>query len=171
MFAATATGDREAFARLYQLTSGRLLAVAFRILRQRESAEEVLQEAYVIIWQKAHQQTQRKAPFAWMATIVRHRAIDRLRAQRDRHNPTVELDAEILAKLAVETGNDEILEQLSAGIRECLRNLKTGLRQAVLLAYYYGMSHPEIAAELDAPLGTVKSWVRRGLLQLKDCMD
>lgn len=172
LFAATATGDRQAFARLYQLTRGRLMAVALRIVRERHLAEEVLQDAYVTIWRKAGQQTHRQSPFAWMATIVRHRAIDRWRTQRSSHETRVEQsDADILAALAIDTGSDKALEQLLDAIRECIRGLRMEQRQAILLAFYYGMAHHEIAAHLDAPLGTVKSWVRRGLLQLKNCME
>lgn len=171
LFAATAAGNRQAFARLYQLTSGRLLAVALRIVKQRELAEEILQDAYITIWNKSHQQTQRESPFAWMATIVRHRAIDRLRTLRNPTNATLELDDETLARLELNTASDETLEHLADGIRDCLYGLKAGPRQAILLAFFYGMAHGEIAAELDTPLGTVKSWVRRGLLQLKDCIE
>ncbi len=162
---ATAQGDRQAFARVYQLSSARLFAVALRITRRRETAEDALQDAYVTIWRKAGQYyPDRGAPMAWMTTIVRSRAIDHLRkrAETDRE-PAVE---------PVADGYDEVL--VNAGtleIRGCLDALPENQRKAILLAYYYGLTHPELAVELAAPLGTVKSWVRRGLLQLKECVD
>ena len=171
LFAATVGGDRKAFARLYRLTNGRLLALALRIVKRRDLAEEVLQDAYVTIWSKASQQTERASPFAWMATVVRHRAIDRLRSQRTGQVTMVELDSEALLELTADPSSVEDIGLLSDGIHECVRRLKAGQRQAILLAYYYGMTHEEISTELDAPLGTVKSWVRRGLLELKDCID
>ena len=169
---ASGRGDRQAFARLYNLSASRLLPIALRILRQRESAEEVLQEAYITIWKKAGQyHPDRGRPLAWMGTIVRNRSIDAVRS-RDRE-PRSEaslddvIDAGLGAELTIETPYDAI----DSGLRGCLELLQAKQQKAIVLAYYYGHTHEELANSLDTPLGTVKSWVRRGLLQLKECLD
>ena len=162
---ATAQGDRQAFARVYQLSSARLFAIALRITRRRDLAEEVLQEAFVTIWRKAGQYyPDRGAPMAWMTTIVRSRAIDALRRRPpETQEPEVETAPVDQDAAWINTGALEI--------RGCLDTLPENHRKAILLAYYYGLTHVELADELAAPLGTVKSWVRRGLLQLKECVD
>ena len=163
LLAAAAKGDRQAFGRIYQLSSGRLFAVALRITRRRELAEEVLQEAYVTIWHKAHQYyPDRGAPMAWMTTIVRNRAIDHLR-RRPREDQ--ELDQEAPGDI------DAWFDGAAADVRGCLAVLPGNQRQAILLAYYYGMTHEELALQMSAPLGTVKSWVRRGLSRLRECYE
>ncbi len=162
---ATAEGDKEAFARLYQLSSGRLFAIALRVTRSRDIAEDVLQDAFVTIWRKAGQYyPDRGAPMAWMTTIVRSRAIDALR-RRPAEAPEPEVEKAPVDQEAawINTGSLEM--------RGCLDKLPENHRKALLLAYYYGLTHVELAEELNAPLGTVKSWVRRGLLQLKECVD
>ena len=172
LLAATAQGDRQAFGRLYQRTSGRLFALALGILRRRDLAEDVLQEAYLTVWSKAAQQhAGRASPFAWMATIVRHRAIDRLRARTNDPEPVADINLVADSVVAEVSDEREILAALSASVRQCLERLDEKRRDAILLAYYYGMTHEEISARLDTPLGTTKSWVRRGLLQLKGCLE
>ena len=172
LLAATAQGDRQAFGRLYQLTSGRLFALALQILKRRELAEDVLQEAYLTVWSKAAQQhAGRASAFAWMATIVRHRAIDRLRARVNNPEPVADVNLVSDAVVAEVADEREILAALSASVRQCLERLNENRRGAILLAFYYGMTHEEIAERLDTPLGTTKSWVRRGLLQLKGCLE
>ena len=172
LLAATAQGDRQAFGRLYQRTNGRLFALALGILRRRDLAEDVLQEAYLTVWSKAAQQhAGRASPFAWMATIVRHRAIDRLRARTNDPEPVADINLVADSVVAEVTDEREILAALSASVRQCLERLDEKRRDAILLAYYYGMTHEEISARLDTPLGTTKSWVRRGLLQLKGCLE
>ncbi len=172
LLAATAQGDRQAFGRLYQRTSGRLFALALQILTRRDAAEDVLQDAYLTIWSKAAQQRAgRGSAFAWMATIVRHRAIDRLRARTNIPEPVADIDRVTDAVASEVADEGEILAALSASVRQCLERLDENRRGAILLAYYYGMTHEEIAARLAKPLGTTKSWVRRGLLQLKGCLE
>jgi len=167
LLAASGQGDRRAFQQVYQLSSPRLYGIALRMLRQREQAEEVLQEAFVAIWRKAsHYQPERGEPLAWMASIVRNRAIDRLRAEKRAPNTVATLDDIPEARLAEDLsglGDD--------GLAGCLEQLKADQRGAIILAYYHGLTHEELAAHFDAPLGTVKSWVRRGLIRLKDCLD
>jgi len=167
-----AQGDRKALERVYRLTSGALLGVAVRILRDRESAEEVLQESFVQVWRKVDQYAPDKGSgFTWIATIVRNRSIDRLRAQQ-RERQHVDR-SESLEDLEIPTFADdlEVSRDDTRTLMACVQKLGENYRQAILLAYYYGLTHEELASRMDAPLGTVKSWVRRGLMQLKACLE
>ncbi len=171
LLAATAGGDRGAFQQVYQLSGPRLFAIALRILRRRELAEEVLQEAFVSIWRKPGQyQPERGEPLAWMARIVRNRAIDHIRAESRAPQDQTSLDKIPEARLEAE-GAVAFADHGTGALRDCLGHLKKDQRNSIVLAYYYGLTHEELAARLETPLGTVKSWVRRGLMQLKDCLD
>ena len=169
---AVGQSDRRAFARLYKLSAPTLFAIAVRLLRRRELAEEVMQEAYVAIWRKAGQyQLGRGQPMAWMIAIVRNRAIDRLRRQAREPNVAANLD-DLTEFLPNENrGAADPTSAVGASLRECLDRLKESQQRAILLAYYHGLTHEELAKRLDAPLGTVKSTVRRGLLRLKECLE
>ncbi|MCP5152976.1 MAG: sigma-70 family RNA polymerase sigma factor [Ectothiorhodospiraceae bacterium] len=172
LLGAVALGDRRAFARLYAVTGPRMLAIALRIVRRRDVAEDVLQEAFLVVWTRAAQwDGGATSAFGWLATIVRHRAIDRLRADavhaRRRHERT---ELEQLPEMPAEPAASTV-GRVGRRIDECLAALAPDRREAVLLAYYYGLSHEELAARLAAPLGTVKSRVRRGLAQLRECLQ
>lgn len=168
--------DRAAFAHLYRLTSHHLLGVAWRITLRREQAEEVLQDAFISVWQHAGgYQRAIASPMTWLINIVRNRAIDGLRAGREenaRTQPLAGEDGEI--DLPADPGAEP--PQLLAasitrlGLDRCMASLTAPQRQAVALAYYRGLAHGEIAETLAAPLGTVKAWVRRGLDRLKSCL-
>lgn len=165
-----ARGDRDAFDDLYQVTSRRLYPIVRRIVIKPDLAEDVLQETYLTIWRKAGQYNDRRGPaFGWIAAIARNRSIDRLRRNNSRPRDDVALDdaengAENLVAAGARPDGGEV-----ATIRQCVEALQSNHRKAILLGYYYGMSHEEMASHLHTPLGTVKSWVRRGLLQLKEC--
>lgn len=172
LLAATARGEQAAFARLYRLTAPKLFAVALRMLRREDWAEEVLQECYMRIWDHARDYREGlSAPMTWMASIVRNRCLDWLR------RPAVEVaDAEgevAAATAAPGPGPAEGLDRVQAArrINECLQALEAKQRQAIVLAFYEGRSHSELAAHLREPLGTVKTWVRRGLLRLRACLE
>lgn len=165
--------DQRAFAELYRRTSGRLLGVAMRIVRRRDWAEEVLQESYVSIWNHAPEFDRvRAAPMTWMTTIVRNRALDWAR------RPRMEQSDEGLESI-VENFEDTApgpLEQLQAAsssglLTECMRQLSGQQRQSIALAYLHGLSHSELADHLEQPLGTIKTWIRRGLEKLRGCLD
>lgn len=172
--AATAEGDERAFQQLYSATSSQLYGVLLRILRQPDRAQDALQDAYVRIWQKADTYSpERGAPLTWLSSIARYRALDMLRRKR----PEVALPEEpdMIATLleddqslspAEENENQQSLD----AIRDCLSTLAPQQRDSVLLAYYEGLTHQELAARMNAPLGTVKSWIRRGLLRLRECL-
>lgn len=172
-----AQGDERAFFALYQATAAHLLGVALLLMKRRERAEEVLQESFVNVWDHAGQFVQTQAsPMSWLISIVRHKALDHLRRSRytDRH---VSLDAgDGLAAHRVASDTADPLALLSAasarlGLETCLGSLEAPLRQSLALAYYEGLSHPEIAGRLQAPLGTVKTWLRRGIDRLRACLN
>ena len=170
-----ALGDRAAFEQVYRATCAHLLGVAFRILNNRERAEEVLQEAFMNVWHSAGGFNASVAgPMTWLINIVRNKAIDALRSGKTERTSTFALDDEALAMAADEAQQPQALlerglERLR--ITECMGGLGASQRQALALAYYRGMVHTEIAETLGAPLGTVKAWVRRGLDRLKACLD
>ena len=172
LLAQCALRNQRAFAELYGLTSAKLFGVALRILRRRDWAEEVLQECYVSVWNHAGDYAvQRSAPLTWMTSIVRNRSLDWLR--RPQHEATGEE-----YDIAVEAWQDDSagpLERLAASseaaaLERCLRQLDGKQRQSIMLAFYHGLSHSEVAGHMKQPLGTVKTWVRRGLERLKTCL-
>jgi RNA polymerase sigma-70 factor (ECF subfamily) len=172
LLAACAQRDREAFARLYQASSAKLFGVALRIVRREDWAEEVLQESYVNIWN--HAQNYRaglSAPMTWMTSIVRNRCLDWLR------RPSKEVaDPEGALVAHAESNGPGPLEALersndAKALAKCLGRLEGKQRQAIMLAFFEGLSHSELAAHLREPLGTVKTWVRRGLAHLKVCLE
>jgi RNA polymerase sigma-70 factor (ECF subfamily) len=171
LLVATGAGDRAAFERLYRATAPRLLAVALRLLRDRASAEDVLQECFVIVWQRAAAfAPERASAMTWMNTIVRHRCLDRLRS-RPREATIDDTDAhgDPIANLPDGRPDPEhrLAEAQSEGrAARMLERLPGHYRQALTLAFRAGLSHSEIATHLGVPLGTAKSWVRRGLEEL-----
>jgi RNA polymerase sigma-70 factor (ECF subfamily) len=175
LLARVALRDRAAFEQVYRATCAHLLGVAFRILNQRERAEEVLQEAFMNVWHSAAGFNAAVAtPMTWLINIVRNRAIDALRSGKTERGSTVALDDEAMA-IAADAAQQpqQLLEDSLARLKidGCMADLGASQRQAIALAYYRGMVHTEIAAALGAPLGTVKAWVRRGLDKLKGCLE
>ncbi len=158
--------DKQAFSRLYQLTSPKLYAVALRILKDEASAQDCLQEGFLSVWrQAASYQPDRAAPMTWLTTIIRHRAIDLLRKQ-----PHDGLKAEVEATLATTLGRvDDTINTLA--MTKCLAELNPEQRDCVLLAYYAGLTHPELAEQKQLPLGTVKTWIRHALDLLRQCLQ
>ncbi|MEC5215882.1 RNA polymerase sigma factor (sigma-70 family) [Actimicrobium sp. GrIS 1.19] len=174
--AAVARKDAVAFRALYDATSSKLFGFALRILIKRESAEEVLQESFVSIWNNAGSyQASLAAPMTWMTTIVRNKAFDLLR----RVDHTVEIDADTFDRDvmdALESTDPTPLQslQLSADARAlavCFARLEGLHRQAIAMAFYHDMSHSEVAQHMTLPIGTVKTWIRRGLERLRLCLS
>lgn len=184
LMARTALGDRRAFEALYRATSGTLLAVIARLLGDRAQAEEVLQEVYVTVWKSASSYSPHVArPMTWLMSIARNRAIDSLR-RRSREPDTVsryatrgdgeEGEVDLLDTLEDPgAGPLALLEQATSqhALERCMGHLNDRQRSSLALAYYDGLSHAEVAGQLAEPLGTIKSWIRRGLLSLRDCLD
>lgn len=166
LLSATGRRDKLAFSRLYQLTSPKLYAVALRILREEAGAQDCLQEAFISVWrQAASYQPDRAAPMTWLTTIVRNRAIDYLRKQpQGVQNPEMEsMPSSTRGQV------DMTIDRLA--IMKCLAELNPEQRDCVLQAYYAGLTHPELAEHKQLPLGTVKTWIRRALDQLRRCLQ
>jgi RNA polymerase sigma-70 factor, ECF subfamily len=173
MMARCALRDQRAFRDLYRHTAAKLYAVALRIVRREDWAEEVLQESFVNIWNHiAEYSSARSAPLTWMTAIVRNRALDSLRRPNlERGDEDYDLLVEAVADDA--PGPDLVLgaSRDARALAECLKQLTGNQRQTIILAYSHGLSHGELAQHLKQPLGTVKTWIRRGLDRLKGCMD
>jgi RNA polymerase sigma-70 factor (ECF subfamily) len=167
----TAAGDRAAFAELYALAAPQLFGIALRILRQRDRAEDVLQESFVAIWQRARDyDPQKGGPMTWLITVLRRRAIDALRRGARQPERLAEPEASLLALVAGPADSAERGSELRA-LQNCLGELAAEPRRAMLMVYAYGLTQEEFAARTATPLGTVKSWIRRSLERLKKCLD
>ena len=174
LLGAVALGDRAAFRKLYDATSSKLFGFALRILRKDELAEEAVQDAFVSIWHAAAgYQLHLSAPLTWMAAIVRNKALD---VHRRQPRGEVEFSAEDydpVASLQDTAAGPQALAELSAdavALAGCMERLAGRQRQAIGMAYLHDLSHSEVAARLSLPLGTVKTWIRRGLDRLRDCL-
>lgn len=167
----TGEEDRAAFRDLYSLTSAKLFGICYRICGERQAAEDVLHDVYLTIWKRAGAyEPARASPITWLATIARNRAIDWQRAQTVRRATPIEDAPPILdtAPLASETMlEDEASHQLHA----CLDSLEERQRAAIRTAFFDGVTYAELAEREAVPLGTMKSWVRRGLARLKACLE
>ncbi|MFZ2003960.1 MAG: sigma-70 family RNA polymerase sigma factor [Stellaceae bacterium] len=165
----TAAGDAAAFAALYRETAGKLFGVAIRIAGRGEIAEDALQECFVLVWQRAvDYDPVRGAAMSWLIAIVRNCTLDRLRrrARRPEGHAAAE---DVLNRLAAPDTTAKGAEMRA--LRHCLGELDDQPREAVLLAYVYGLTREELAARLAVPVGTVKSWIRRSLDRLRRCLD
>jgi RNA polymerase sigma-70 factor, ECF subfamily len=166
---ATAGGDRDAFKRVYAATSLKLYGIIVRILGRSDLAEEVLQEVYVRVWQRAGDFDRAAgSPITWLAAIARNRALDETRRGKMR---SLEDSPELLEvpsedDPAADLESREELRRLAA----CLEGLEAERKEIVLLAYYHGLTREEIALRLERPAATVKTWLRRSLAQLRDCL-
>ena len=170
-----ALADEAALRELYELTSSKLYGVAVRVVSNRDWAEDVLQEAFVSVWRiAADYKASLSPPMAWMALVVRSRGLDFLRRRAaGRVDRMQELDEVISDTVAGDSPNPMDLAQASEQARalhQCLSQLEHKQREVVSLAYMRDMSHGELAEQLKLPLGTVKTWIRRGLEQLRGCM-
>jgi RNA polymerase sigma-70 factor (ECF subfamily) len=170
LLARAAGGDRAAFKLLYDRTSAKLFGVIVRILGDGGDAEDVLQEVYVTAWRKAAEfDPARASPITWLATIARNRAIDRLRARAVRPAAPVEEAAEIADAAP---GADALIDEArdAARVRQALAGLEPRHASAIRACYFEGLTYEALAAREGVPVGTLKSWVRRGLLRMKAAM-
>ncbi len=181
LLARVALGDRAAFEQLYQSTKAQLYGVVLRVVHDRAQAEDVLQEVYVNVWRGAHTyQAQRSPGTAWMVSVARYRAIDHARRVASAPSTVSSfmggLDGDVQDALDTVASDDagpqdqQDLAQQARALAHCMRQLTAPQRQAVALAYLDGMTHAQAATHLQQPLGTIKSWVRRGLQSLQRCM-
>jgi len=163
-----AGGDRQAFRPLYEATRERLYGICWNMLRNREWANDVFQEVFIKIWEKSALYDPAKGEaMSWMVTLARRCVLD---AMRREGAPTVALDdidpdSAVLAIVPLSTAAGS-----GGDLRRCLDRLQPEQARSIILAFAYGLTHEELAREMARPLGTVKSWVRRGLVDLKDCL-
>ncbi|TXH77773.1 MAG: sigma-70 family RNA polymerase sigma factor [Lysobacteraceae bacterium] len=172
LLADVASGSRSAFETLYRATSSKLFGICLRVLPDRAEAEDVLQEVYASVWRKAGQyDADRASAQAWLAMIARNKAIDRLRAtpHAQRHAP-IEDAAEApdhgpTPQQHAETATDR------ARLDACMDKLDQRRRELIRTAFFDGATYEELAERSGSPLGSVKSWIRRGLMQLRVCLE
>ena len=170
-----ARSDREAFAQLYDRFSRPLFATAQRILANAAEAEDIVQDVFLALWEKAAAfEPGRGSAFAWAVTLTRNRAIDRVRLRKRRIELLSETTAEDAGTRPTETGRhsaDELeLKEQASAVRTALAALPAEQQRAVELAFFGGLTQQEIAEKLREPLGTVKARIRRGLLRLRDSL-
>ena len=164
-----ALGDRQAFSGLYDATSGKLFAVCVRVLKDRAAAEDAMQDAYLKIWKNAGRyQVTGYSPMTWLITIARNTAIDRLRMRQpeydiDEHSATLHAPGPTPENAAVAASE-------VAQIMACLGELGTDRRAAVVGAYLDGQTYKELSAKFDVPLNTMRTWLRRSLASLRECL-
>ena len=168
---ATGQEDRAAFRTLYKLTSAKLFGVILRICNNRQAAEEVLSDVYLTIWKRAGAfEPGRASPISWLATIARNRAIDWRRATGRTLYTTLD-EAPELADDHPSAIDTMLLDESERSLHLCVEQLDDRQRAAIRAAFFDGLTYAEIAERQAVPLGTMKSWVRRGLMRLKDCLD
>jgi RNA polymerase sigma factor (sigma-70 family) len=165
-----ARGDRDALSAVYARTSRKLYGICIRLLGNEAEAQDVLQEVYVTIWRKAGAfDAARASPITWLAVLARNKAIDQLRRRRDG-----EADLDEASGVADDRPSAIDLlerEQDRTRLANCLEELDEQPRTMIRSAFFDGASYPELADRAGVPLGTMKSWIRRGLLRLKGCLE
>jgi RNA polymerase sigma-70 factor, ECF subfamily len=172
LIAQVALGDRSAFEALYRATANRLFGICLRVLGDRAEAEEVLQEVFTAVWRKAAQYDARQSSaMSWLGITARNRAIDRL---RERPARAALGTLEMAATIADPGPSPEQEAQASserARLTRCLEQLEPRRRSLIQEAFFGGFTYEELARRTQAPLGSIKSWVRRGLVQLRACLE
>jgi|SRR5215469_8800413 len=175
---ACAQGRQAAFQELYGQVAPQLFSILLRILKRKDLAEEALQDALLSVWRNAGSYSAEKgAPMTWLVSICRYRALDMLRRERREVSlePALEAAEDETAEtagLADEAADPELISKAEErALEECMQRLNDGQQRSIRLAYVDGCTHEEIAARIKSPVGTVKSWVRRGLESLKRCLE
>lgn len=157
--------DYAALKSLYDATSSRLMGVANRILKNEQEACDVLQDVYLKIWQQAGEYSGRGSVMGWLTVMTRNAALDRLKSiKRKREDLSEDPGVDILVEMPASESHD-------LGVHQCLDQLNENAREAIVLSYIYGYSHQELHERLARPLGTIKAWIRRGLQELKKCLE
>lgn len=170
LIAQVALGNQDAFSRLYDATSGKLLAVCMRVLSERAAAEDAMQEVYVKVWKSAGRyQVTGHSPMTWLITIARNTAIDRLRTRRT--DDDIADHGERIAAPGLSPEQSVIATSESKRIIGCMDELEDDRRAAISGAYLDGKSYKELADQFDVPLNTMRTWLRRGLAALRECMS
>jgi RNA polymerase sigma-70 factor, ECF subfamily len=175
LIARCAIDDRLALKELFDRLQGYLYATALRLVRREDLAQEVLQETFIQLWQNANRyRTDRAKPLTWITSILRYRALDKLQSEQ-RHPPGPKDASQEEELLEVAADHCPVLDsqhmQLRDRLGRCMETLGASIRQAIELAYWQGMSREEIAAIMQTNANTVKSWLHRGALRLKQCLN
>ena len=168
-------GDRRSFEELYARFSGVLFSTAYRVLNNQQAAEDVLQDVFIQIWEKAPlYDPARGKPMTWAVTLTRNKSIDRLRStqRRNRLQDDVEREAQTFEQFDDRSSFDAVAQgETGALVREAIGKLSKDQREAIELAFFSSMTQTEIAERLKVPLGTVKARIRRGMMKLKDVLS
>jgi len=170
LISSVALGDRKAFQALYDATSAKLLGVCLRILHDRSAAEDAMQDAYVKIWKNADRfAVNGYSPMTWLITIARNTAIDRLRASK----PTADIDdyTDTIAATGPDAEGHVIAASQARQIAKCFAELEPTRSAAIKAAYLDGTPYAELATKFNVPLNTMRTWLRRGLIALRECMS
>ncbi len=158
-----AAGDQRAFQQLYESHAKWIYAISYRILREPQAAEDATQEAFVKLWRNASRfDPARGSGKSWIGIIARNSALDLIR----RRQPADELDDAVMATMATDA-----VDPPDPKLGKCLGQLPPDQARAIVTMYSYGLSHSELSEQFDLPLGTIKSWVRRGTQALRQCME
>jgi RNA polymerase sigma-70 factor (ECF subfamily) len=170
LLASVAKGDEAAFERLYEATKAKLYGVVLRILRRQDLAEEVVQEAYVKIWNNAGQfNPALSSPITWMVAIARNRAIDVARKRGEASLEDEPAAAEVASDTPDPLARRDMTEELKR-VLECIGLLDPERQKLVLLAYYNGWSREQLSEKFNTPLNTVKTWLRRSMIDIRECL-
>ncbi len=167
-----AAGERAALEDVYRATSAKLFGICYRILGDEKEAEDALQDVYLTLWRRADRfDPARASPISWLATFARNRAIDRLRSGKARRSAVPESEAAPIADASPLAEAMLIDAEREARVHGCLDTLDETPRDAIRTAFFEGRTYAELAENMGVPLGTMKSWIRRGLAKLKACME
>lgn len=169
--AATGRGDRQSLERVYAMTSSKVFSTIVRIVRRRDRAEDILQDVYVKVWRRAGRFDPAKgSPITWLCAIARNSALNELRrSSRDQEIP--DDDFPEVADTSIVAADDWLCAaEDSAALEKCLEGLRADHRRSIKMAFFEGFSHSELAEKVNVPLGTMKSWIKRGLAGLKGCL-
>lgn len=166
----TGTRDRRAFRLVYRLTATKLFGVCLRICGEQKIAEDVLQEVFVTVWLRADRfDPDRGSAIAWLATIARNRSLDWRRSYRPASGSSETLAA--LPDPSMSAADLLLLTERERALHRCLESLDTPQRDAIRTAFFEGVTYAELAERSSTPVGTMKSWIRRGLIRLRECLD
>ncbi|MCR9178858.1 MAG: sigma-70 family RNA polymerase sigma factor [Erythrobacteraceae bacterium] len=167
-----AAGDQSALEDIYRMTRVKLFGITLRILGDRKEAEDALQDVYINLWQRADRyDPARASPISWLATFARNRAIDRLRTGKVRGGSVGIEEAAPLPDEAPLADALLVDAEQAAQIRECIAGLDERTQTHIRAAFFDGHTYAELAEQADVPLGTMKSWIRRGLQRLRACLE
>ena len=169
----TAAGDQLAFKELYEKCSPKLMSLCLRLMQTEALAEDVLQEGFIKIWDKADSYTPGKGKaMTWMSTVIRNKGLDKLRSLKTRPIETeIQFEGLEFTSTDLTPDSQENMSQEMKGLMDCLDTLKPAQRECILLSYYYGHTHQELSEKLGKPLGTIKAWIRRGLEDIRPCLN